>query len=56
MYRIIQKGDLFQVQKKVLFFWTKCYVYYPDYSRSLAVYSSYNEALSYMNLKNFLED
>jgi len=56
MYRIVESGGYFQVQKKSFLFWTNCYYFTPDYSRYLARYGSYEEALNYLGYKDFLED
>lgn len=55
-YRIVEEQGFFYVQKRSFFFWTICYIYSPDYSRRPAIYSSYEDAMTYFNLKEFLED
>lgn len=56
MHRIIQKDNKFYVQEKTFIFWKMCYIYCPDYSRKIAGYNSYEEALWYWELKGLLED
>lgn len=55
-YRIVEEQGVFYVQKRSFFFWTICYIYSSDYSRRPAIYYSYEDAMTYFNLKGFLED
>lgn len=43
------------MQKKSFIFWTDCYYFTPDYSRYLACYDSYENALQYLGYKDYLE-
>lgn len=56
MYRIVESGGVFQIQKKSFFFWTNCYYFKSDFSRHLARYETYEEALYFFGYKDYLEN